>query len=70
MSRRRKPQPLLTTKDVAELLQIPVKTLNNWRVDGGGPRFCRVHSKAIRYRLEDVEAWIAERVMNHTSEVP
>jgi excisionase family DNA binding protein len=45
-------------KEAAALLQTSVSTLAKLRVHGGGPRYCRL-GRAIRYRAEDLEAWIA-----------
>ena len=51
---------LMTTRDVADFLQINPNTLEQWRVRGRGPDFVRVGSR-VRYRREDVEAWLRER---------
>jgi hypothetical protein len=45
------------------------RTLERFRVSGIGPKFIRM-GKSIRYRLCDVEAWIASRVVGSTSEEP
>jgi excisionase family DNA binding protein len=47
---------LWTVDDVAEYLQVPVKTLYQWRTQGRGPRGRRV-GRYLRYRPEDVLAW-------------
>lgn len=48
---------LWTIKDVSEYLGVPVKTLYGWRTRQYGPVARRV-GKHIRYRPEDVEAWL------------
>lgn len=56
-------QRLLTTDDLAELLGIAPATLVWWRSQHQGPPFVRLGRGArspIRYRLEAVEAYIAE----------
>jgi excisionase family DNA binding protein len=49
---------LATPAEVASYLQVPVKTLYTWRYKGVGPRGHRV-GRHLRYRWEDVEAWLA-----------
>ena len=49
---------LATPNEVAEYLQVPVKTLYTWRYKGVGPRAHRV-GRHLRYRWEDVEDWLA-----------
>lgn len=53
-----RPRRLATPTDVAAYLQVPVKTLYTWRYHGKGPRAHRV-GRHLRYRWEDVEAWLA-----------
>jgi excisionase family DNA binding protein len=48
---------LLTPTEVAELLDVPANTLPMWRYRGGGPRFVKV-GRHVRYRPEDVDAWL------------
>jgi predicted site-specific integrase-resolvase len=49
--------PVLPPPDIAELLDVSVRTLEFWRYQGRGPAFIRV-GKRIRYRLSDVEAYL------------
>jgi excisionase family DNA binding protein len=49
---------LATSSEVAGYLQLPVKTLYTWRYKRVGPRAHRV-GRHLRYRWEDVEAWLA-----------
>lgn len=46
----------------------PVATLNGWRTKGGGPPFVKIN-RSVRYRLVDLENWLADRVVNSTAEV-
>lgn len=48
---------LLSTKEVAGILVVPVNTLYCWRYKGTGPKAYRV-GKHLRYRLEEVIAWL------------
>ncbi len=56
MSRR----PLLSTQNLAAYLQVPIQTIYRWRSCGEGPPGIRV-GRHIRYRGDDVEAWLASR---------
>jgi len=49
---------LATPSEMAAYLQVPVKTLYTWRYQGKGPRTHSV-GRYLRYRWEDVEAWLA-----------
>jgi len=60
-------QPLLTQRQCAEALALSERTLERFRVSGVDPKFVRM-GKSIRYRLSDVDAWIASRVVGSTAE--
>ena len=51
---------LLSIADVAELLAVPVSTVYQWRSRGEGPLGFRI-GKHVRFRPEDIEAWLEER---------
>jgi excisionase family DNA binding protein len=51
---------LLTSRETAELLRVPVRTLYVWRGAGTGPRAYRV-GKHVLYRRSDLEAWLERR---------
>lgn len=50
---------LATRRQVAEYTQTSVPTLARWAAEQKGPRFIRLGT-VVRYRREDVLAWIAE----------
>lgn len=52
--------PLLTEAEAAELLSLSVRTLQAWRYDSSGPRYCRL-GRVIRYRNTDLLVWIEAR---------
>lgn len=52
--------PLLTPRQVADFLGVPLATLQVWRAKGTGPRAHRV-GRHLRYRLEDLEVWLSQR---------
>lgn len=49
---------LWSVQDVAYFLGVPVQTVYAWRSAGSGPPGRRV-GKRLRYRPEDVRAWVA-----------
>lgn len=53
---------LMTSKEVAAMLQLTPGTLANWRCKGTGPRYCEAGPGNVRYRLADVEAWLVASV--------
>lgn len=48
----------LTTRQVSEMTGIPTETLRWFRHVGRGPKSFKLSPRAVRYALEDVEAWI------------
>ncbi|MEX5260396.1 helix-turn-helix domain-containing protein [Kocuria sp. CPCC 205263] len=52
---------LLGMKDLADYLGVPLQTVRRWRVDDYGPAGFTV-GRYVKYRTEDVEAWIRERL--------
>lgn len=46
----------LTTQDLAELLDVRVKTLHNWRYKGVGPRFVK-QGGVVRYHRDAIVQW-------------
>jgi len=53
------PERLLTTDEVAAMLQVKPETLAKWRTLGKGPRFTRLSHTRVRYQRADVDAYIA-----------
>jgi excisionase family DNA binding protein len=51
---------------LAEILNVPVATLANWRYQGRGPRFVKV-GRHVRYRRSDVEAWLERNARESTA---
>ncbi len=58
---------LLTEKQVAALLRVTVKALQAWRGRGGGPPFVKM-GRCVRYRLEDLEAFVRAALRQSTSD--
>jgi excisionase family DNA binding protein len=54
------PVRLLSVQEVADLLQVPVGTIYQWRVRGGGPKSLRV-GRHLRFDPADLCRWIEHR---------
>jgi predicted DNA-binding transcriptional regulator AlpA len=59
---------LLTEKEAAKLLGMTPRFLQARRVRGNGPPFIRISSRAIRYRVSDLESWVRDRLRTSTAE--
>jgi predicted DNA-binding transcriptional regulator AlpA len=49
---------LISEGEAAALLGVAQRTLQGWRRCGAGPRFLRLSRRAIRYRPNDLAAWM------------
>jgi hypothetical protein len=49
---------LLDQREVARLLKVKERCIENWRHRGFGPAFIKVSSRMVRYRVEDLSLWI------------
>ena len=54
--------PLLTTREVAELLGVSSESVLRWVRRGDLPAI-RLPGGAIRFRPDDIEAWLADRTV-------
>jgi excisionase family DNA binding protein len=57
----------LTPQEAAELLRTSTSTLAKRRLNGDGPKYCRI-GRAIRYRKSDLEEWLGQSRVRSTSE--
>jgi Helix-turn-helix domain len=55
--------------EVSNARNIPTSTLRNLRSQGGGPVYHKIGG-AVRYTLEDVDAWLDTTKVSSTSQVP
>ncbi len=60
-------EPPLTTREAARELSLKPSTLEVWRVRGGGPVFLQL-GRAIRYRREDLLAFMESSLRESTSD--
>jgi excisionase family DNA binding protein len=51
-------EKLLTPEEVAERLQVTLRTLQRWRTSGTGPAYIK-SGRLIRYPEGDLKAWLA-----------
>lgn len=58
--------PLLTAPEVAKLLKITVRTLENMVARNAAPPMLRV-GRQRRWRKVDIEEWLATQITSHPS---
>lgn len=56
----------LTVREAADYLGISEASLNGWRTRGDGPKFAKI-GRMVRYRAEDLDAYVTENTFPHTS---
>ena len=52
------PGHLLKEHEVSKRLSVSVATIRRWRLLCQGPRYLKVGAAAVRYRSDDVDAWL------------
>jgi excisionase family DNA binding protein len=57
----------LTTPEAAAYLNVKPATLEQWRWNGKGPRYCSL-GRSIRYRIADLDVFLGARVFTSTTE--
>ena len=57
---------MLTSKTVAERLQVGVQTLAKWRSEGKGPRYVQL-GRSIRYRAADIDEFVERSITEPTA---
>lgn len=45
---------------LADLIDVPLRTVYEWNATGTGPRFIRA-GKHVRYHVSDIESWLKAR---------
>jgi helix-turn-helix protein len=58
---------LLTPLDAAAYLHVSPRTLEKWRMHGGGPRYRKLVHRVV-YTQQDLDAWVEEQVRTSTSD--
>jgi len=57
---------LVRVPEAAKILDVSKATLDTWRSRGGGPVYVK-YGRAVRYRTEDLDKFVAERICENTS---
>lgn len=58
---------LLTNAEAAAFVRLSPRTLEKFRVLGGGPRYKKLGAR-VRYSVEDLRAWLQRRTFEMTSD--
>lgn len=58
---------LINEHGAAKILTVKPKTLQAWRVNGGGPPFVKI-GRCVRYRLKDLEEFMNGSLRRSTSD--
>lgn len=61
-------RPLATDRDFASFAGLTVGQVAQLRYLGHGPRFIRVTGRQIRYRWEDIEAWLDSQTFSRSDQ--
>ncbi len=61
---------MIDEKEAAGFIGYTIRTLQGWRVKGGGPEFIKVSERSIRYCRRDLIAWADSRRVANTSQQP
>lgn len=63
------PNALLDEQVASQYLALSPRTLRNWRTRGNGPKFVKISTRCIRYRLRDLLEWSDHRTRRSTSDL-
>lgn len=55
--------PLLSADDVSRITGLSVETLAQWRSQRRGIPFLKVSRNCVRYRQQDLDAWLEARIV-------
>lgn len=62
--------PLVVSElEAARLVGLGIRTMQQLRAEGTGPRFVRLSARRLGYSLDDLRDWIASRSASSTSDV-
>ncbi len=59
--------PLLTEVQAAEALNVKPRTLQAWRLRGGGPPYAKLGS-SVRYDIGRLNRWVEKRLRQSTAD--
>ena len=58
----------ISPKQLASELDVPISTTYRWNTEGTGPTIYRI-GKHVRYRRDDVDAWLAGKADQQAADV-
>lgn len=67
MTHGREMKKFLTTQEVADLLQVSPRSLENQHWKGGGPPYHKF-GRLVRYERESLDDWLASKFRRSTSD--
>lgn len=62
------PDKHIDEKEASQYLGISPRTLQGYRIKGGGPKFHKFGKKAVRYKVSELKEWIDKNQKTNTSE--
>jgi predicted DNA-binding transcriptional regulator AlpA len=62
-------QKPMTSESLADYLEVSVRTVERWRITGGGPDFVPISRNVVRYLPSDVDAWLRSRARKSRAKV-
>jgi excisionase family DNA binding protein len=68
LSTAQRTKKLITETEAASLLGISRRTLQKWRLTGGGPEYLKV-GKCVRYAEDCIQGWLERCRRRSTSEM-
>jgi predicted DNA-binding transcriptional regulator AlpA len=60
---------LITQRQAADFLGCSPRSLEAWRLRGGGPRYVKLGRRCVRYLLSDLSDWVGSHVRTSTSDL-
>ncbi len=61
-------QALIDEKAAAAFCDLSERTIQGYRYRGGGPKYCRLSARCVKYRRLDLRLWVEERLRTSTSD--
>lgn len=66
MSTAKNIKKYMSETELAEYWHISIRTLQSWRLNGGGPKFLKL-GKAIRYSVDEIKRFESENTKTSTA---
>lgn len=60
-ARHERSERLMSVQELADYLDVPVKTIYAWRYHGHGPRGFKV-GRHVSFRWRDVQVWLSDQI--------